>query len=458
MQNMTLGNPLRLIITFSIPLLISNLFQQLYSISDIILVGRLIGVKALAAVGAAAPVFFLLIMVSIGFTNGLTVISAQSFGAKNYRRLRRSVTTATTLSLSFTVIFSAIMLLFLDFTLHLMNVPEEIYQDTKKFLLVIGFGGVMIVAFNLLSGFMRALGDSKSPLYFLVFTTLMNILLNVVFIYYMKMGVEGSALGTVTAMTLSVICCLIYMKKHFQILKPEASDWKLEWKFCVEHLRIAVPMAIQFSIIAISAAVTQTICNKFGFETIAAMTAAMRVEQLAVQPMVSLGIAMATFVAQNYGAGRIGRVRRGVFESSMISVAMSIVFAILMFWGGKYVIGIFVTKEQPELIETVISMALTYLNISILFYVFLGQIFIFRNSCQGMGNSIAPMISSIVELLMRIFAAIYLASKFGFVGLCYASPLAWIGGALVVSGGYFWTIKKINRQIHKKRWSMYNLQ
>ena len=136
---------------------------------------------------------------------------------------------------------------------------------------------------------------------------------------------------------------------------------------------------------------------------------------------------------------------------------MSIIFAILMFFGGKHVIGIFVTKEQPELIETVISMALTYLNISILFYVFLGQIFIFRNSCQGMGNSIAPMISSIVELLMRIFAAIYLASKFGYVGLCYASPLAWIGGALVVTGGYFWTIKKINRQIHKKRWSMYNL-
>lgn len=457
MQNMTMGNPLRLIVMFSIPLLISNLFQQLYSISDIILVGRLIGVKALAAVGAAAPVFFLLVMVSIGFTNGLTVITAQSFGAKNYRRLRRSVTTATILSLSFTIISSAIMLLCLDFILHLMNVPEEIYSDTRKFIMVIGFGCVMIVAFNLLSGFMRALGDSKSPLYFLVFTTIMNIILNVFFIYYMKMGVEGSGLGTVTAMTLSVICCLIYMKKHFQILKPEAADWKLDWKFCMEHLRIAVPMAIQFSIIAISAAVTQTICNKFGFETIAAMTAAMRVEQLAVQPMVSLGIAMATFVAQNYGAGRIGRVRRGVLESSMISATMSIIFAILMFFGGKHVIGIFVTKEQPELIETVISMALTYLNISILFYVFLGQIFIFRNSCQGMGNSIAPMISSIVELLMRIFAAIYLASKFGYVGLCYASPLAWIGGALVVTGGYFWTIKKINRQIHKKRWSMYNL-
>ncbi len=456
MQNMTSGKPLSLIIKFAIPLLISNLFQQLYSISDIILVGRLIGVEALAAVGAAAPLFFFLVVVSIGFTNGLTIISAQSFGAKNFKLLHRSVATATILSISFTLIFSLLTFLCLDLLLHIMNVPDEIYADTKSFLIVICAGVIMIVAFNLLSGFMRALGDSKTPLYFLIFTTIVNIILNILFIYYMKMGVCGSALGTVTAMTISVICCLIYMNKKFPILKPKGEEWKLNKGLCRSHLIIAVPMAIQFSIIALSAAITQTICNKFGFETIAAMTAALRIEQLACQPMVSFGIAMSTYVAQNYGAGRVSRIRKGVFECSMISLGLSIVLAVFVYTLGEQIVSIFVPDDQPHLTETVIGMARTYLNISILFYFFLGQIFIFRNSCQGMGNSVVPMISSVVELLMRTFAAIYLAAQWGFVGLCYASPLAWIGGAAVVSGGYFKTVWGLRKRIRKAFAPTYN--
>ena len=449
MQDMTSGRPLGLIIKFAIPLLISNLFQQLYSISDIILVGRLIGVEALAAVGAAAPLFFFLVVVSIGFTNGLTIISAQSFGAKNFKLLHRSVATASVLSISFTLLFSLVIFLLMDILLHIMNVPDEIYADTKGFLNIICVGVIMIVAFNLLSGFMRALGDSKTPLYFLIFTTLVNIVLNVLFIYFLKMGVRGSALGTVVAMTISVVCCLIYMNKKFPILKPEAEDWKLNKKLCRSHLAIAFPMAIQFSVIALSAAITQTICNKFGFETIAAMTAALRIEQLACQPMVSFGIAMSTYVAQNYGACRISRIRKGVFECSMISLGLSIVLALFVYTLGKQIVGIFVPDDQPHLTETVIGLARTYLDISILFYFFLGQIFIFRNSCQGMGNSVVPMVSSVVELVMRTYAAVYLAAQWGFVGLCYASPLAWIGGAAVVSGGYFKTVWGLRKRIRK---------
>lgn len=447
MQDMTLGKPLSLIIKFAIPLLISNLFQQLYSISDIILVGRLIGVKALAAVGAAAPLFFFLVVVSIGFTNGLTVITAQSFGAKNFRRLHRSVATATILSCSFTILFSLIVFLTMDILLGIMNVPAEIYDDTKTFLNVICGGVIMIVAFNLLSGFMRALGESKTPLYFLIFTTLLNIILNVLFIYYMKMGVRGSALGTVVAMTISVVCCLFYMNKKFPILKPKKTEWVLNWKLCREHLIIAVPMAIQFSIIALSAAVTQTICNQFGFETIAAMTAALRIEQLACQPMVSFGIAMSTYVAQNYGGGRIARIRKGVQQCSVISLILSVVLAVFVYTLGQQIVGIFVPNDQPEMAENVITLARIYLNISVLFYFFLGQIFIFRNSCQGMGNSISPMFSSAIELLMRLFAAVYLVQFFGFVGLCYASPLAWIGGAATVCMGYFRTIRGLRKSL-----------
>lgn len=224
MQDMTSGHPLKLIVKFSIPLLIGNIFQQLYSISDIIIVGRLIGIKALAAVGVSAPLFFMLVLVSIGFTNGLTVITAQRFGARDYRGLRRSVTTATLLSSAFTLSAGAVMLASLDVLFKVMNVPQEIAQDAKSFISIISYGVIMIVFFNLLSGFMRALGDSKTPLYFLIFTTLLNITFNIVFIYCMKLGVAGSALGTVCAMTVSVFCCLLYIGKKYPILHPQKED------------------------------------------------------------------------------------------------------------------------------------------------------------------------------------------------------------------------------------------
>ena len=420
MQDMTSGHPLKLIVKFSIPLLIGNIFQQLYSISDIIIVGRLIGIKALAAVGVSAPLFFMLVLVSIGFTNGLTVITAQRFGARDYRGLRRSVTTATLLSSAFTLSAGAVMLASLDVLFKVMNVPQEIAQDAKSFISIISYGVIMIVFFNLLSGFMRALGDSKTPLYFLIFTTLLNITFNIVFIYCMKLGVAGSALGTVCAMTVSVFCCLLYIGKKYPILHPQKEDWKLNWQFC----------------------------NSFGPDTIAAFTSAMRVEQLATQPMVSFGIAMATYVAQNFGAGMIGRIRRGVFECSMISLTLSIALAAVMYTYGAHIITIFVSKEHHNVIE----IAETYLHISILFYFFLGQIFIFRNTLQGMGKAVIPMISSIVELALRAFAAIYLAAKLGYIGICYASPIAWVGGSAVVSGGYFWVVRRIGcRYLYNRR-------
>lgn len=447
MQDMTSGQPLKLIVKFSIPLLIGNIFQQLYSISDIIIVGRLIGIKALAAVGVVAPLFFMLVLVSIGFTNGLTVITAQRFGAKDYRGMRKSVATATVLSSAFTISASIIMLLSLDALFKIMNVPEEISADGKKFISIISYGVIMIVGFNLLSGFLRALGDSKTPLYFLIAATLLNIAFNIFFIYHMQMGVSGSALGTVCAMTVSVWGCLIYIGKKCPVLRPRKGDWKLNWKFCKQHLRVAVPMAIQFSIIALSSTIIQSVCNSFGPDTIAAFTSAMRVEQLATQPMVTFGVAMATYIAQNYGAGMIGRIRRGVFECSMVSLTLSIVLAIVMYIYGTDVIGIFVSEEHHNVIE----IARTYLHISILFYFFLGQIFIFRNTLQGMGKAVIPMISSFAELALRTFAAIVLAAHFGYVGICYAGPIAWVGGAAVVSFGYFFIIHQIGQNYLNKR-------
>lgn len=442
MQNMTTGTPLKLIIKFFIPLLIGNIFQQLYSISDIVIVGKLIGVKALAALGVSAPLFYIMVVVSIGFTNGLTVITAQKFGAKDYQSMRRSVTTSVVLSTAFTLLISLTLMTFLDPIFRLMNVPADVYKDAEDFITIIGNGVILMIYFNLLSGFMRALGDSRSPLYFLIFTTVLNVLLNILFIYHFQMGVKGSALGTIAAMACSVVMCLFYINKKMPILLPQAADWRLSRSFCRQHLAIAIPMALQFSIIAVGTTIIQSVCNSFGADTIAAFTSALRVEQISVQIMISFGVAMSTYVAQNYGAHRIGRIRRGVFECSMVSLVVSIALAFIMHAYSRNVLTIFIPRDHTNIID----MGEQYLVLSTLFYAFLGQIFIFRNACQGMGNAVFPLISSFVELVIRAIAAAFLATRFGYIGICWASPIAWIGGVSVVAFGYYYLIRRLQKR------------
>ena len=438
-QNMTSGNPIKLIIAFTIPLLIGNVFQQIYSISDTIIVGRLLGVNSLAAVGSTGPLFFLLMGLTIGFTSGLTVITAQRFGANDFKNVRRSAAASTLICGIYTLAISGITLLILPRLLQWMNVPQEIFSQAYDFMTVITIGLIMIVYYNLLASILRALGDSKTPLYFLIFATIINVILNYVLIKYVGLGVKGSALGTVTALSISVILCFIHIHKKYPILRITRKDWIFDWAFCKEHLEIAIPMSIQFSIIALGSIVLQSVCNSFGPTTIAAFTSASRIEQLAVQPMVSFGIAMATYVAQNYGAGLIGRIRRGVFNCSMISLCLSIFMALMIFTIGEHMVQIFVKEDNQE----VIRQAKAYLNISVLFYFFLGQIFICRNALQGLGKPLIPVISSVAELLLRSFAAIVLAANFGYVGICLASPIAWIGASLIVALGYRYTIKQL---------------
>ena len=440
-QDLTRGNPFSLIIKFAFPLLIGNLFQQLYQISDIIIVGRLISVEALAALGASAPIFFVMLLVTLGFTGGLTVITAQRFGAKDEEGVRSSVTHSLRACLVLSLTFTAILLIFLHPILRWMNVPENIMTDAYNFMFVLGLALPVIVAYNLLSGFIRALGDSKTPLYFLIATTIVNILLNLFLISVCKLGVIGSALGTLISITASGICCVLYIGKRFPILRLHREDWKYSRSFMKEHMNIAVPMAIQFSVLSLGLLIMQKVCNSFGSDTIAAFTAALRIEQLATQPLVALGIAMATFAAQNFGAGMIKRIRTGVFYSSIMSTSFSIFVALLVRFIGENMITIF----SDDVTEQIVDTGRQYLNISTLFYIFLGQIFIFRNTLQGMGQSIIPLIAGFTELFMRSFAAIWLAKHIGYLGICWASPIAWFGAGTVVTIGYIVTIRKMNR-------------
>lgn len=454
-NDLTKGAPLKLMLLFSIPLLIGNIFQQFYNIADIIIVGRTLGMTALASVGAVSPLFFLIMFIIVGMTNGFAVITGQRFGAKDYEGVRRSVTMSTILSTVFTITFTIICAAAMHHILFLMNVPQEIYKDAYYYIQIVVIGLIVANFYNLLASIIRALGDSMTPLYCLIIASILNIFLALLFILEFHMGVPGSAFALVLSQAFSALLCVWYVKKHFPILHLKKKDWIIDWKkefnFALAHLKVGIPTALQFGILGLSLLIIQSVCNTFGPDVIAAFTAALRIEQMATLPMISFGVALAAYVAQNFGAGNFSRIRFGVKKASLINVILSIVKAFIMhFWGG-HLVRIFVGYQN----EDIVKIAHDYLFRSSLFYFFLAQIFIYRNALQGLGRAVIPMLAAVGELLMRSFAAIYLAAKIGYFGVFYAGPIAWIAASIVLAAGYYSTIKqfilKTQQKLRKNR-------
>ncbi len=442
-KDLTEGNPLKLIVLFCIPLLIGNIFQQLYNIADLVIVGRTLGVEAFAAVGATAPLFFLIMFVIVGLTNGFAVVTGQRYGAKDYEGVRKSTAVSLILSGIITLICTILFSLFMHPILKWMNIPQNIYQDAYYYIEIIVIGLITTTLYNLLSSIIRALGDSKTPLYFLIVASILNIILALIAIKIFNLGVGGSAIAVILSQGFSVILCIYFIKLKFPILHLKKSDWNIiktkEFiKDAKEHLRIGIPMGIQFSIIGIGIIIIQSVCNTFGSNVIAAITAALRIEQIATLPMTSFGVALAAYVAQNYGAKKFKRIRQGVLNTSIINIILSIIMAFLMRYSGCDIIEAFIGSATKEIID----IAHQYLLISTVFYFFLGQIFIFRNALQGMGETMYPLFSCIAELVMRSFAAVYLAIHFGYIGIFYSGPIAWVSAALILSLGYFLNLKK----------------
>lgn len=450
-KDMTKGDPLKLILLFSIPLLIGNIFQQLYNLADIVIVGRTLGIEALASVGAISPLFFLIMFVVVGLTNGFAVVTGQKFGAKDVNAVRRSVVVSIILGSIFTIIFSTVCSILMNPILHWMNVPQNIYHNAYWYIQIVAAGLIVCCFYNLLASVIRALGDSKTPLYFLIFASILNIFLALLFILKFNMGVPGSAIAVVLSQGVSGLMCIYYIKKRFPILHLRKSDWvfkkderKQDLEFMKEHLRVGIPMALQFSILGLGILIIQSVCNTFGSNVIAAFTAALRIEQIATLPMISFGVALAAFVAQNYGAKNFIRIRQGVKKASIINLILSIIMAFIMHFYGSDIVRVFLGSSNEE----IITIARSYLFISTMFYFFLGQIFIFRNALQGMGQTIIPLTASTAELLVRSFSAMYLAVKFSYFGIFYAGPIAWVTASIIVAIGYTSRIGKIARKAH----------
>lgn len=440
--NMTEGRPIKLILPFMVPLLIGNVFQQLYNIADIIIVGRTIGVEALAAVGSIAPVFMMGVGLTIGLSNGFTVVTGQRYGAQDMEGVRKSIATSTYLSLLFVVLTMLLMHVGIDWMLAMMNLPKEIYANARSYVMIITDGLFAMMGYNLLSGVMRSLGDSKTPLYCLIVASIINIILALVFIIYFGWGVPGSAVALVISQAISAALCIIYIYFRFPELHVGLKDVEFSRKEIWAHLRMGLPMAVQFTILGSGILILQSFCNKFGAQTIAGFTTATRVEQLALMPMISFGLSMAVFTAQNYGARRFDRIREGVKTCSQLALAFAICAMLVFYCFADKIVVIFLETPAPEVIEA----SRMYIFYTVPVYFFLSQIFIYRNACQGMGISLVPMLASTIELIMRCFAAIYLSQLWGYKGICVASPISWVCCCIFVFGCYRYFIRVLERK------------
>lgn len=438
-KDMTSGNPTKLILSFAVPMLIGNLFQQFYSMVDAIIVGRFIDVSALAAVGATGAMTFFVIGFSIGLTTGFSIIVSQRFGSGDEDGLRVSVTMSILLSIAVTIVLTVISVLGARPLLEFMNTPADIIDDAYIYLVIVFAGNFSMVFYNLVSSILRALGDSKTPLYFLILSSLINVVLDLVFIIYFSSGVAGAAYATVASQAISFILCFIYMFAKFPILKLKRSDWKLNKDMVKELLRLGIPTALQNSVTAIGVMVLQTAINGLGSVKVAAYTAASKVEQLATQPMMTFGMAMATYAGQNLGAGKIDRIRLGLRKCMKISMISCVIAMVIVIFFGWLLTQMFVSSTETE----VIQLSQEYLTTIAFFFCVLGTLFIYRSTLQGIGNSAIPLLSGFMELVMRVAASLILVYFFGFFGICIASPIAWIGGTVPLIIAYYRDMKRL---------------
>ena len=427
-KNMTVGTPAKQILLFSIPLLIGNLFQQFYNMADAFIVGRTLGSNALAAVGCTGGLSFLILGFATGATSGMSIVTAQRFGAGDEEGVRHSFAVSSLISILLTILLTAVGVLATRPLLTLLRTPIEIYEDSYRYFIVIVACTASCMLFNLMSNVMRAVGDSISPLVFLILACVLNIVLDYVFILGLHMGTEGAGIATVVAQFLSGLLCIGYIKwkvpvlrigmRHFKCTKE---DWKL-------HFRLGMPMGFQSSIIALGTIVVQFALNTLGTTEIAAYTAALKLDNLGVLPLMSFGIAMATYVGQNHGANKPHRIRQGIFQCSLISIVFAVFIGIIDVFFGDTLSALFLEGDL-----TAIALSHEFLIINGVCYPLLALLFVFRYSLQGLGHSFIPTVAGIAELVMRSICAIALTSVIGYTGTCIANPLAWVGSLLPLS-------------------------
>lgn len=442
-KDMTVGKPASVIISFTIPILIGNIFQQFYNMADAIIVGRCVGNRALAAVGSTGTFMFLIYGLVTGMTVGFTVSTAQRFGAGDMDGMRKSVASAIKLAAIVTALMTAVTMIFMRPMLRLMNTPSDIFDDAYSYIMIICAGIVAQVLYNMLSAILRALGNSKTPLYFLILSALLNIGLDLVFIKIFRMGAAGAAYATVISQLIAGIASFIYIIAKVPLLHLRKEDLAYDRVLVGNQLKVGFPMALQYSITAIGITMVQAALNKLGSTAVASYTAAGKIEQIAGQAYVAIGTTMATYCAQNRGAGRIDRIKEGFRSATCMGFIYSIIAGALIFFFGKYMTYLFVSEDISE----VIGYVDTYLRCISLFFIPLTIVNVHRNGIQGMGFGVLPMMAGVAELIGRGVASVVAAHYRSYIGICMGGPAAWVLAAALLIGMYHMVIRKLEKQV-----------
>ena len=444
-QDMTKGSPFKVLIMFTLPLAIGNIFQQLYNMADTIIVGRYVGAEALAAVGSTGTVMFLLNGFAQGITAGFAVLTSQRYGAKKTEGVKQSVSNGILLSVIGAVFFTAASILFMKPLLHLMNTPENIFADAYCYISLISLGMVANVFYNLFSAYLRAVGNSKMPLFFLVLSACLNVVLDLVFIINFQMGVAGAAWATNLSQAISAVLCAVYIYKKVPSLVPEKRHWRIHRGDTRFQLATGIPMALQFAITSSGTMVMQSAINLFGSEAVAAYTAAGKIHSLLTQGMVAMGQTMAVYSGQNYGKGDAARIRQGVRAALVIEVIYSLVSAVIVYSALEPSLGLFFSGEVD--LTAMMPWARTYITICTLFYVPLCTIFIFRNTMQGCGYGFLPMMGGVVELVARLAVAVVAMNIHSYWLACACDPAAWVGAGVFTGVSYLYVMNKVQKSL-----------
>lgn len=434
---MTSGNPVEIILSFTLPIFIGNVFQQFYNMADAVIVGKFVGTKALAAVGSTGTLMFLIFGFVVGMTAGFTVLTAQKFGAGDMHAMRRTVAGASILSLIVGVILTVSFMILMKPWLIAMNTPPDIFADAYAYIMIISGGILAQMLYNLLASILRALGNSKVPLYFLILSAFLNIVLDLLFIIVFHMGAAGAAVATVISQGVSGVLCLIYIVKKVPELRMTREDWRPPASLLKTQIRIGIPMALQYSITAIGTMMVQSSLNILGSTLVAAYTAAGKIEQVVTQAYGALGTTIATYGAQNMGAGDVPRIRQGFKACTIIGIIYSFIAAAIVMTVGKYMTYLFVSED----VETIMDSVDIYLKCVGTFFIPLALVNIYRSGIQGLGYGLLPMMAGVAELVGRGVVSVIAAGQRSYLGVCLASPVAWILAAVLLAGMYYYIVK-----------------
>lgn len=443
-NDMTVGKPTAKIVSFALPLIMGYILQQVYLIVDAAIVGRWIGVGALAAVGASSSIMFLIMGFCNGSCAGFSIPIAQSFGAKDYSKMRAYVANALRVATVIAVVLTVITCIFCNRILRVVNTPEDIFHDASVFLFLQFLTIPFTIAFNLLAGFIRALGNSRQPFYFLIAASLLNVLLDVLLILVIGLGVEGAGIATLLSQLFSALLCVIYIRKHLQVLIPMGSERAYQDKMVGRLLNAGIPMGLQFSITGIGIIMLQSANNALGTVYVAAFTASMRVKYLFTCVFENIGVAMATYCGQNVGAWKLQRIITGVRSAILIMLAYFVFTMLIIYPFADEMMMAFVDNTSASS-TAIVENAAMFMRIANYFYPVLGLLTILRYSIQGMGYSNLSMLSGVMEMIARCGVSLWIVPMFHFLGVCYGDPVAWVSADLFLIPAFIYVYRRLRK-------------